>query len=65
MASDLEEWDDEEFALNDLLNRVLDRGLVITGRVIISVADIDLIYLELHVLVSAVESILRRQAAGS
>lgn len=62
MTNDLDEWDDEEFALSDLLNRVLDRGLVISGQVTISVADIDLVYLDLHVLVSSVESIVRRQA---
>ena len=44
------------------LCRVLDRGLSVTGQVIISVADIDLVYLDLQLLVSAMESIARRQA---
>ena len=63
MADELEEMDDGDgLALSDLLNRVLDRGLIVTGQVIISVADIDLVYLDLQLLVSAMESIARRQA---
>lgn len=66
MADDLELMDDDEgLALSDLLNRVLDRGLIVTGQVIISVADIDLVYLDLQLLVSAMESIARRQAERS
>lgn len=65
MADDLEPMgDDDDLALSDLLNRVLDRGLIVTGRVIISVADIDLVYLDVQLLVSAMESIMRRQAGG-
>ena len=62
MPDELQEYDDDEFALGDLLNRVLDRGMVISGQVIISIADIDLVYLDLHVLISAVESIQNRLA---
>lgn len=63
MTADLEPMDDDDgLALSDLLNRVLDRGLIVTGQVIISVADIDLVYLDLQLLVSAMESIARRQA---
>ena len=63
--------DDERFALGDLLNRVLDRGVVIAGTVTISIADIDLVQLNLHVLIYAVESAARRlrgerdQSSGS
>ena len=42
--------------LSEILNRVLDRGVVIAGDVTISVADIDLIQLGLTVVLSAVES---------
>jgi hypothetical protein len=42
-------------ALADLLNRVLDRGVVITGTVTISVADIDLIQLGLNLYLTALE----------
>jgi hypothetical protein len=42
--------------LAELVNRVLDRGAVITGEVTISVAGIDLIYLGLQLIVSSAET---------
>jgi hypothetical protein len=42
-------------ALSDLLNRVLDKGVVITGTVTISVADVDLLQLGLNIYLTAVE----------
>ena len=52
--------DDERLALSDLVNRVLDRGVVIQGSVMLSVAGIDLIKLDLSLVLSAVESELQR-----
>jgi hypothetical protein len=51
---------EEERSLADLVNRVLDKGAVISGDVTISVAGVDLIYLGLHLLVSSVESMRGR-----
>jgi gas vesicle structural protein len=48
--------------LSDLISRVLDKGVVLSGDVVISIADIDLIKLELHVLLSAVETAIRRES---
>ncbi|MBI3959454.1 MAG: gas vesicle protein [Chloroflexi bacterium] len=45
----------KEVALLELLDRVLDKGVVVAGDVTISVADIDLIYLGLRVLLCSVE----------
>jgi hypothetical protein len=42
--------------LSDLLNHVLDKGVVLTGDVTISVADIDLVRVGLSVLLSSVET---------
>jgi gas vesicle structural protein len=42
--------------LLEVLDRVLDKGVVISGDMVISVADVDLIYLGLKVLVSSVET---------
>jgi hypothetical protein len=50
----------EQLVLSDLLNHVLDRGVVISGQVIISVADIDLVALDLRLVLSAVESAMQR-----
>ena len=48
---------EDELSLLETLDHVLDRGLVIAGDVIISVADIDLIYLGLNVLLGSVETV--------
>lgn len=41
--------------LLDLLDRVLDKGAVIDGKVLLSVADIDLVYLGIKVVLASVE----------
>jgi gas vesicle structural protein len=53
---------DEPLILSDLISRVLDKGVVLSGDVLISIADIDLIKLELHLLVSGVETAIRRES---
>ena len=59
-SPDDEEIDTEELVLGDLLNHVLDKGVVIGGTVTISVADIDLLVLDLRVLLTSVETAVRR-----
>ena len=51
--------DDEELSLLETLDHVLDRGLVIAGEVRIAVADIDLVFLGLNVLLGSVETVER------
>jgi hypothetical protein len=51
-----EEWEDNDLSLLETLDHVLNRGLVIAGEITISVADIDLIFVGLNVLVSSVET---------
>jgi hypothetical protein len=46
----------EHVSLCEVLDRILNKGAVIVGEVIISVADIDLIYLSLQLIVSSVET---------
>lgn len=60
MADDLAPAETEQLVLSDLLNRVLDKGVVIAGDVTISVADVDLVRLHLTVVLQAVESEARR-----
>jgi len=38
------------------LDRVLNKGVVVVGEVVISVADIDLIYLGLQLVLTSVET---------
>lgn len=47
---------EREMSLAELVNRVLDRGAIITGEVTISVAGVDLIFLGLQLVISAAES---------
>jgi len=51
-----EEWENTDVSLLETLDHVLSRGLVIAGEITISVADIDLIFVGLNVLVSSVET---------
>ncbi|MFH1563024.1 MAG: gas vesicle protein [Nitrospirota bacterium] len=46
----------KDITLLEILDRVLDKGVVISGDIVISVADVDLIYLGLKVLLSSVET---------
>src|SRR5256885_13362569 len=50
---------DEELSLLETLDHVLDRGLVIAGEVTIAVADVDLIYLGLNLLLGSTETVNR------
>jgi hypothetical protein len=59
MAHDDDEIDTEELVLGDLLNHVLDEGVVIGGSVTISIADIDLLVLDLRLLLTSVETAMR------
>ena len=54
---DLLELESIELSLLETLDHVLNRGLVIAGEITISVADIDLIFVGLNVLVGSVETI--------
>jgi gas vesicle structural protein len=51
-----EQIEETDLSLLETLDHVLNRGLVIAGEITISVADIDLIFLGLNVLVSSVET---------
>ncbi len=53
--------DEEQLVLGDLLNHVLDKGVVITGTVTISVADIDLLMLDLRLLLTSIETAIRQR----
>jgi hypothetical protein len=61
MPNDELALDDQELVLGDLLNSVLDKGVVISGQVTISIADIDLLTLDLRLLLSSVQTVLERQ----
>ncbi len=60
VAGSLELEEGERLVLGDLINRVLDKGVVISGHVTISVADIDLIALDLRVLITSIQTAMER-----
>ena len=55
-GEELEQFQEDELSLLETLDHVLDRGLVIAGEITISVADIDLIFIGLNMLLTSVET---------
>jgi len=52
-----------DVTLLEVLDRVLNKGVVISGDIVISVADVDLVYLGLKVLLSSVETMEKLRGA--
>ena len=50
---------DREVALVDLLDRLLAGGVVITGDITISLADVDLVHISLRALISSIDTLER------
>jgi gas vesicle structural protein len=48
--------DDDNCTILELLDRLLNKGVVLAGDIAISVADIDLIYLRAQLLLSSFET---------
>lgn len=56
---------EQELSLAELVNRVLDRGVVVKGDVMISVAGVELVYLRLQLLLSSMETLLDAQEGAN
>jgi hypothetical protein len=54
-----------QVSLVEILDRALGAGVVITGDVTVSLADIDLVYLNLRVLVGSVGTILGERTSDA
>jgi gas vesicle structural protein len=50
---------DREVSLLDLIDRLLDGGVVIHGDITLAVADVDLLYVGLRAMVASVETLER------
>jgi hypothetical protein len=48
--------DRQQISLCEVLDRVLNKGVVVAGEATISVADIDLIYLGLQIVLTSMET---------
>jgi hypothetical protein len=53
----------KDIALIDLLDRLLDGGVVLAGDITLAVADVDLVYVGLRALVSSVAAAERQGVA--
>jgi hypothetical protein len=51
--------DTEELSLLETLDHLLDRGVVISGEAVISIGDVDLLYLGLNIVLANVDAIVR------
>ena len=47
----------QQVTLLELLDRLLDKGVVVKGEILLSVADVDLVYLNLGLLLSSVKAL--------
>ncbi|UOQ92425.1 gas vesicle protein [Halobacillus shinanisalinarum] len=59
MSSIRETVENKEVGLIDILDVILDKGVAIKGDLIISIAGVDLVYLDLRVLISSVETLVQ------
>jgi hypothetical protein len=50
---------DEDVSLLDILDHVLNAGVVIHGSIVLSIAGVDLVYLGLNVVLTSVETALK------
>ena len=54
----------ERVALVDLLDRVLAEGVVVTGEITLSIADVDLVVVSLRALLTSVSALVEPGAEG-
>jgi hypothetical protein len=62
-------FDETEATLLDLVDNILNKGLMVSGDVVLSLADVDLVYLKLSALLCAADKVMpgmrrRSRAAG-
>jgi gas vesicle structural protein len=54
----------DDVSLLDVLDHVLNQGVVIRGNLVISLAGVDLVYVGLDVILTSVETALRHMNPG-
>jgi hypothetical protein len=52
----------ERITLLELVDRVLDKGVVLTGDITLAVADVDLVYVGLRAILASVGTLERLEA---
>ena len=51
--------EEQDLSLLETLDHLLDRGVVVAGEAVISIGDVDLLYLGLNVVLANVDAIIR------
>ena len=55
---------EDEVSLLDILDHVLNAGVLVHGSLVLSLAGVDLVYLGLNVVLTSVETALRNLQSG-
>jgi hypothetical protein len=55
---------DDQLVLGDLIDHLLNKGVVIQGEVVLSLAGVDLVYLRLQAMLSAADRARGRKLRG-
>ena len=53
--------ENKKIALIDILDVILDKGVAIKADLVITIAGVDLVYLDLRLLIASVESLVQAQ----
>jgi hypothetical protein len=56
---------EQQITLIELVDRVLNKGVVVSGDITLAVADVDLVYVGLRVLLASVGTIERLQGRAA
>lgn len=54
----------DEMTLLDILDHVLNQGVVLRGNLVLSLAGVDLVYLGLDVILTSIETAMRHAIAA-
>ena len=57
--------DDDQLSLVDILDHVLNQGVIVRGNLVISLAGVDLVYIGLDVILTSIETAMRHINATS
>lgn len=57
--------DDDQISLVDILDHVLNQGVIVRGNLVISLAGVDLVYVGLDVILTSIETAMRHIHASS
>ena len=49
----------EDLTLLETIDHLLDRGVVIAGEAVVSIGDVDLLYLGLNIVLANVDAVVR------